>query len=382
MKLHIPTGLLTVLLCATNFASAAYYFDDTKLDVLNEGDDIDVYGCNVEVNRVDGGITVYCYSQSETYTPGGPAPEVTTDFPATLKVNSGLVLNYASVEGLSSSNRATIIANEITTDGKVTFEYANVQALEGDVTVSGKLYDDDGNGTIDFIARSSITNSNLIADNGSVNFNGYTTMDGGSISAAEGVNITNSTVNINGLSAQTVNINEKGVLNIGNDGSELSIDEACRVELGEIVVGADAKLGINGAVLVLSEESSITLAEGATLTAFDNVSFEFIVDADSITGNGVVYTFDIFEGIGNLTDGGSLAIIEDFEQAVAAGEIAITLKGMTAEGELVDLDAGSADVSFTDGTFSISVAGSVPEPTTATLSLLALAALAARRRRR
>ncbi len=376
MKLHIPTGLLTVLLCATNFASAAYYFDDTKLDVLNEGDDIDVYGCNVEVNRVDGGITVYCYSQSETYTPGGPAPEVTTDFPATLKVNSGLVLNYASVEGLSSSNRATIIANEITTNGKVTFEYANVQALEGDVTVSGKLYDDG------YLARSSITNTNLIADKGSVNFNGYITMDGGSICAAEGVNITNSTVNINGLSAQTVNINENGVLNIGNDASELSIDEACRVELGEIVVGADATLGINGAVLVLSEESSITLAEGATLTAFDNVSFEFIVDADSITGNGVVYTFDIFEGIGNLTDGGSLAIIEDFEQAVAAGEIAITLKGMTAEGELVDLDAGSADVSFTDGTFSISVAGSVPEPTTATLSLLALAALAARRRRR
>lgn len=376
MKLHIPTGLLTVLLCATNFASAASYFDDTKLDVLNEGDDIDVYGCNVEVNRVDGGITVYCYSQSETYTPGGPAPEVTTNFPATLKVNSGLVLNYASVEGLSSSNRATIIANEITTKGKVTFEYANVQALEGDVTVSGKLYDDG------FLARSTITNTNLSADKGSVNFNGYITMDGGSISAAEGVNITNSTVNINGLSAQTVNINEKGVLNIGNDGSELSIDEACRVELGEIVVGADATLGINGAVLVLGEESSITLAEGATLTAFDNVSFEFIVDADSITGNGVVYTFNIFEGIGNLTDGGSLAIIEGFEQAVAAGEIAITLKGMTAEGELVDLDAGSADVSFTDGTLSISLAGSVPEPTTATLSLLALAALAARRRRR
>lgn len=375
MKLHIPTGLLTVLLCATNFASAAYYFEDTKLDVLNEGDEINVYGCNVEVNSVDGGITVYCYSQSETYTPGGPAPEVTTDFPATLKVNSGLVLNYASVEGLSSSNAATIIASEITTNGKVTFEYANVQALEGDVTVSGKLYDDG------FLASSSITNSNLIADKGSVNFNGYITMDGGSISAAEGVNITNSTVNINGLSAQTVNINEKGVLNIGNDGSELSIDDACRVELGEIVVGADATLGINGAVLVLGEESSITLAEGATLTAFDNVSFEFIVDADSITGNGVVYTFDIFEGIGNLTDGGSLAIIEGFEQAVAAGEIAITLNGMTAEGELVDLDAGFADVSFTDSTLSISVAGSVPEPTTATLSLLALAALAARRRR-
>ena len=59
MELHLPTGLLTLLICATNFASAAYYFDDTKLDALNEGDDIDVYGCNVEVNSVNGGITLY-----------------------------------------------------------------------------------------------------------------------------------------------------------------------------------------------------------------------------------------------------------------------------------------------------------------------------------
>ena len=74
--------------------------------------------------------------------------------------------------------------------------------------------------------------------------------------------------------------------------------------------------------------------------------------------------------------------IEGFEDAVAAGEIGITLKGMTAEGELIDLDAGSADVTFKNGTLSISSSGSVPEPTTATLSLLALAALAARRRRK
>lgn len=74
--------------------------------------------------------------------------------------------------------------------------------------------------------------------------------------------------------------------------------------------------------------------------------------------------------------------IEGFEDAVVAGEIGITLKGMTAEGELIDLDAGSAEVTFKKGTLSISSSGSVPEPTTATLSLLALAALAARRRRR
>ena len=138
-------------------------------------------------------------------------------------------------------------------------------------------------------------------------------------------------------------------------------------------------MGIDGAILVFNEESSITLAEGATLTAFDNVSMEFILDADSITGSGAAYTFDVFAGIDNLTDEGSLAIIEEFEQAVAAGEIGITFK--TAEGEQIELDTASTNVSFTNGTFSILTA-SVPEPTTATLSLLALAGLAARRRRK
>ena len=381
MKLHLPTGLLTLLICATNFASAAYYFDDTKLDALNEGDEINVYGCNVEVNSVNGGITLYAYSQSETDTPGGPVPGVTTDFPVTFKANSNLVLNYAMVQGLSSTNAATIIANEISSDGRLyECQYANFHALEGDINVGGKRYDDG------YIGYSSLADTNLIADKGSINIGTYLTMERGTISATNGnVNITDATVTVNGLSAQDVNINGTGVLNIGNglslanEGSELSLADACRVEVGEITVGTGAKLGINGATLVFHEGSSITLAAGATLTAFNNVNFEFIVDADSITDDGVAYRFDVFKG---MTDEGNLALIEGFEEAVAAGEIGITLKGMTAEGELIDLDAGSADVTFKNGTLSISSSGSVPEPTTATLSLLALAALAARRRRR
>lgn len=366
MKLHIPTGLLTLFLCATNFASAAYYFEDTKLDVLNEDDEINVYGCNVEVNSVNGGIILYAYSQEETESNGWFDEGVTTMKPASFKANSNLILNYSEIKGLSSSNVATIIASEITTKGKVTFEYANVQALEGDVTVSGKLYDDG------FIARSSVTNTSLIADKGSVNITGYLTMGSGTISAAESVNITNSTVTINGISAKKVNINEDGALNI---------KEAGRVELGEVAVGAGASFGIEEAILVFNEESSIALTEGATLTAFDNVSFEFIMDADSITGSSVTYSFDVFTGIDNLTDENSLAIIDQFKQALAAGEIDIALKSMTADGELVDLDAGSANVSLTNGSLTVSGTVTIPEPTTATLSLLALAGLAARRRR-
>lgn len=372
MKLHLPTGLLTVAISAMSFAAATDYnfTSNQKLGDLTDADEINVWGSYVEVDSVNGGegVVLYAYSKSDTYTPGGPAPEVTTDYPATLKVNSNLVLSYAMAEGLSSSNIVSIIAEDVKSTGKLTFSDVKVQALNGNVSVAGKRYEDDG-----FIARSSLTNTDLVADNGSVNIGAYLTMDGGNIYAAESVNITSATVNVNNLTAQNVNVTEGGVLNIGNGGAK-SIGDIARVDVGEIAVGSGASLGINGAVLVLNEDSSITFAEGATLTAFNNVSFEFIVASDNTTGS---YSFDVFAGTDNLTNGG-LAIIESLEQAVAAGEIDITLKSMNAEGELVELDTDSSTVTFTDGTLSIST---VPEPTTATLSLLALAALASRRRR-
>lgn len=357
MKLHIPTGLLTVAISAMSFAAATDYRFENKDEILGDLTDVgklEIYGCNVEVASINGGEGVTLYGFSQRFG--------STDLPVSLKVNSNLMLNYAMVRGLDSSNVATITANEITSDGKLVIEYSKLQALNGNVSISGKRYDDG------FIAKSYLTNTDLIAENGSVNIGAYLTMEGGTIAAANDVNITNSTVTVNGLSAQNVNINEKGKLNI---------EDAGRVELGEVAVGAGASLGVNGATLVLNEGSSITLAEGATLTAFDNVSLEFIMEADSAAE----YSFDVFVGIDNLTDEASLAIIKEFEQALTAGDISISLKSMTADGELIELDAGSAEVTFTDGTLSIGGTLSVPEPTTATLSLLALAALAARRRR-
>lgn len=380
MKLHIPTGLLTLAISAMSFAAAQtdYKFEniDEKLGDLTNVGNIEVWGCNVEVDSINGGNAVYayCYSKSHGETAGGPAPTIKYGYPATLKVNSKVEVGYGEFVGLSSSNVASLIANEIIVKGNVAFTYANVHSLEGDLFISGRV-DPDG-----WINRSSLTNTNLIADKGSIHIGYYLTMKSGTISATNGdVNITDATVTVNGLSAKNVNINGTGVLNIGNEfslaneGGDLNFAEACRVDVSEINVGAGGSLGINGATLVFHEGSSITLAEGATLTAFDNVSFEFIMDAECVDA----YSFDIFTGVDNLT-GDSLAIIEKFENALAAGEIDITFKG--TDGEVLDLDASAAKVTFEGG--KISVSGSIPEPTTATLSLLALAALAARRRRK
>ncbi len=360
MKFHIPTGLLTLLLCATNFATATVYQEDTKLGDLTDIDFISASGCHVEVDSINGGsgaVQVRCLATLHNG----------KKMPASFKVNGDLVLAGDSWFGgpsSSGSDDVTLIADQISTTGIgiVEFENSNVHALKGDITIKG-IYYDKGD-----YSYSKVTNTELISEKGSVIFD-CSEIYSGSISATNGnVDITHSTVTISGLSAQKVNINEDGVLNI---------EEAGRVELGEVAVGTGASLGIDGATLVFNEESTITLAEGATLTAFDNVSFEFIMDADS---DGA-YNFDVFSGIENVTDESSLALIEGFEEAIAAGEISITLKRMTAEGELIDLDASSATVSMENGMLSIRGTVTIPEPGTATLSLLALAGLAARRRR-
>ena len=364
MKLHIPTSLLTLVIGSMSFAAADSYYifdSDTTRGDLTDAEWIDVSGCHVELGNVNGGtgsVEVDCVSTIHNG----------KESPASLKVNGDLVLKYDStIQGNASTHDASLTANQISTDGigLVTFSNANVQALEGDLIIKG-IYYDKGD-----YSYSSVTNTNLVAKKGSIVFN-CSKMYSGSISAANGkVDITHSTVTVNGLSAQAVNINEDGKLNI---------EDAGRVELGEVAVGAGASLGVNGATLVFNEESSITLAEGATLTAFDNVSFEFIIDTDSITAGDGTYSFDVFAGIDNLTDEASLTIIKELEQALVAGEINITLKD--TDGKLIDQDAGEVKVSFTDSTISISGTVAAPEPTTATLSLLALAALAARRRRK
>ena len=72
--------------------------------------------------------------------------------------------------------------------------------------------------------------------------------------------------------------------------------------------------------------------------------------------------------------------------AVDIAHSIITVNGLSAQkvninedGEVLILDASTAKVTFENG--KISVSRSIPEPATATLSLLALAGLAARRRR-
>lgn len=80
----------------------------------------------------------------------------------------------------------------------------------------------------------------------------------------------------------------------------------------------------------------------------------------------------------------SLTFTDGTNAAMLSTDLSITLVNISIEGETIEtVYYAGASNGLTDTIyFQTKDMGSVPEPTTATLSLLALAALAARRRRK
>lgn len=119
--------------------------------------------------------------------------------------------------------------------------------------------------------------------------------------------------------------------------------------LPDSVATLDADLVLEDGALVNLSGGGIDL-NGNALTMGSNIQLTF--DADAADGENVV----LFKNVGSTSGD--------------ATEFELTLNGKTTT---ATLNGGNVEVAYT---------AAVPEPTTATLSLLALAALAARRRRR
>ena len=153
-----------------------------------------------------------------------------------------------------------------------------------------------------------------------------------------------------------------------------SADEAT-VTTGNLTAGAGAKLNAN---LVLSDGATVKLADALTMGSSVTLGEGMTLSGDlvsTIQGLGEGETTNLFTGVDELYLGGST----------------------TASGNLTEADAVTLGTYFTgfDDTYYLGYDGqnvfagvkspvtpAVPEPTTATLSLLALAALASRRRRK
>lgn len=134
---------------------------------------------------------------------------------------------------------------------------------------------------------------------------------------------------------------------------------------GTLDAAGGAKLLAN---LKLDTESTFTLSAGA-LTLGSSLEL-----GENITLNGDYVNLE------NLQEGSTLTLI----QAATGTEITYgnnNYNGADAAMYFADLNQGEYTIVANGTTFGIQKAGSVPEPTTGTLSLLALAGLMARRRK-
>lgn len=124
--------------------------------------------------------------------------------------------------------------------------------------------------------------------------------------------------------------------------------------LTSLTLDADAVLNVSeGAIVTLTEDDGLTIADGATIMV--TVSTEMLEKLDN-------QEFTLFSGnVSNLTN----------------ANIVFTDNNEETEDKQANISLGS-----TSGSIRVDSTVAIPEPATATLSLLALVGLAARRRRR
>lgn len=183
-----------------------------------------------------------------------------------------------------------------------------------------------------------------------------------------------------GLNLQDVVLGDNRALSVYKAAQMEEPQETKLAVAGTLDVGRNATINANltlkqGARLDVSDSGNTGLALGSTLTLEEGLTLApaDIAAADRLHGN----PYYLFTGVDALTLGGT-----SYEETAAPITAA---QGIDAHTYFTNVTEGQYRLVYTgaaDGGKVFMVGAMIPEPATATLSLLALAALAARRRRR
>ena len=240
---------------------------------------------------------------------------------------------------LSVKSSGTMTVDSMSVGGTVT----NDGTIEGQITVNG--------GTL--------VNKGLIGQ-APMNPSSEEGADVAALSTTDDMLVTIASGEVQNYSTITQDISVKG--------GTLTLEQGAQVlgvalEAGNInVIGSNVTTGaltLNGGTITFMEGATITLADGANVT----------IDGATI----VVKVSDA--ALADLKNGAQYTLFNTTSDVTAIEGTTMTFVA-TGSGEHVE-----AVVSH-EGAGNLSITTIVPEPTTATLSLLALAALAARRRRK
>ncbi len=193
--------------------------------------------------------------------------------------------------------------------------------------------------------------------------------------------------------------------------SMLSIDGAGNVQLEDILLSVNSTLLSSGQVSITDElniqgatlafiagamgdaesavDVALSLGAGAQITSLENINLSIAFEAAATEGlltnpeGNADFNILIMDGLNKLSAGD--ALVQNWQENFNVENL--TLSTFGEQGELVELFVEKAELVYDADSGTLSLNGTiavdnVPEPTTAALSLLSLAALAARRRRK
>ncbi len=182
--------------------------------------------------------------------------------------------------------------------------------------------------------------------------------------------------------------------------TNVAINNSAQLTMTNVVIGADTTFNIesgsslnlaDGNVLYASASSnlSITPNDGTSINTYTITTFSNLTAGTNVTIDGslaLVLSLDqaAFDAIANYWAGGDLfeIVLDGVDESsnVTESDITVYIKNTDGDGSYVLSAADGGGISYDSTTGKLVV--TIPEPSTATLSILALAGLLARRRRR
>ena len=253
-------------------------------------------------------------------------------------------------------------------------------------------------------------NISQTADNGTISLTTGTSVTGNkkftlSSTSSLNQNTVNGKINFGGdFSGASYNIDQKGsgTINIlsGCTFNAASVDLISTAKLnvsGNLTINGDmafTALSDDSAAIVMGTSGNLSMSEAEvslSISLAEASMYNSMVTA-AIENEEGIFTIDLISGLSGtdaaelqaLIDNGALTLGENVELLTTSSALALaadTEETRVYTGFNITSVTGTA-LQVVDGKLQAVVSVSVPEPTTATLSLMALAALAARRRRK
>ena len=284
---------------------------------------------------------------------------------------------------LKAANGVISIKGTNATDGTTLESAVNGAYLVGGTATVNSVDCDSANFTINN-ADVSITSANAQEIGNVLNKSSLTNNGSGKVTAVNDAN------DFTGVDIKAIS-GSIDLMNLQNGAAlkNLQIDAGHRVGVytgAEVTSSGMATVSVSGAATF---GANVTLGAGLTLgdsSTLDISGTEGVTLGGALTlGSGIKLGTNLDAAIDMLTEGDSLTLFTGVTNLTYSGQ---TVALMSTDVAPVDaatvfagLDTGVYEIAFAQNSVSINML-SIPEPTTATLSLLALAGLAARRRRK